>query len=94
MSQSQCGGPSSQNPYPSSAAKLYRKAHAGLTDHRALISLSEAYSRAEGRLDTRYSPVRRSPSVPTGGRDHAAPRLACVRPVASVHPEPGSNSSL
>ena len=24
----------------------------------------------------------------------AAPRLACVRPVASVHPEPGSNSSL
>ena len=25
---------------------------------------------------------------------YAAPRLACVRPVASVHPEPGSNSSL
>ena len=25
---------------------------------------------------------------------HAAPRLACVRPAASVHPEPGSNSSL
>ncbi len=24
---------------------------------------------------------------------HAAPRLACVKPVASVHPEPGSNSS-
>ena len=24
----------------------------------------------------------------------AAPRLACVKPVASVHPEPGSNSSL
>ena len=23
-----------------------------------------------------------------------APRLACVRPAASVHPEPGSNSSL
>ena len=23
-----------------------------------------------------------------------APRLACVRPIASVHPEPGSNSSL
>ena len=22
------------------------------------------------------------------------PRLACVKPVASVHPEPGSNSSL
>ena len=25
---------------------------------------------------------------------HVAPRLACVKPVASVHPEPGSNSSL
>ena len=24
----------------------------------------------------------------------AAPRLACVRPVASVHPEPGSNSHI
>ena len=23
-----------------------------------------------------------------------SPRLACVKPVASVHPEPGSNSSL
>ena len=23
-----------------------------------------------------------------------APRLACVKPVASVHPEPGSNSRL
>ena len=33
-----------------------------------------------------------------GGRKQAyapaAPRLACVKPVASVHPEPGSNSSL
>ena len=26
--------------------------------------------------------------------DPAAPRLACVKPVASVHPEPGSNSPL
>ena len=24
----------------------------------------------------------------------AAPRLACVKPAASVHPEPGSNSPL
>ena len=39
---------------------------------------------------------------PTAGRhqgfdespSHAAPRLACVKPAASVHPEPGSNSSL
>ena len=25
---------------------------------------------------------------------HVTPRLACVKPVASVHPEPGSNSPL
>ncbi|CEN42151.1 hypothetical protein CCYN49044_650001 [Capnocytophaga cynodegmi] len=37
---------------------------------------------------TRYAPVRRS-QVPK----HSTPRLACVRPAASVHPEPGSNSS-
>ena len=46
-----------------------------------------------GRLDTRYSPVRRSPSI-YASVYHAAPRLACVKPVASVHPEPGSNSPL
>ena len=44
-------------------------------------------------MDTRYSPVRRSPSN-QASLIHAAPRLACVKPVASVHPEPGSNSSL
>jgi hypothetical protein len=44
-----------------------------------------------GRLHTRYSPVRRSPSCIA---TNVAPRLACVRPAASVHPEPGSNSSL
>ena len=61
--------------------------------HRALIRLSPGYSLLCGRLDTRYSPVRRSPSTIASYR-HAAPRLACVKPVASVHPEPGSNSSL
>ena len=25
-------------------------------------------------------------------KSHAAPRLACIKPPASVHPEPGSNS--
>ena len=36
------------------------------------------------KVPTRYSPVRRGPK-PT--------RLACLRHAASVHPEPGSNSS-
>ncbi len=46
-----------------------------------------------GRLHTRYAPVRRSPTI-SASTDLAAPRLACVKPVASVHPEPGSNSPL
>ena len=44
-------------------------------------------------LLTRYAPLRRSPSVSIATHN-AAPRLACVKPAASVHPEPGSNSSL
>ena len=44
-------------------------------------------------MDTRYSPIRRSPSK-IASYPYAAPRLACVKPAASVHPEPGSNSSL
>ena len=43
-----------------------------------------------------YALLTRAPVA--GGAKQAslpdAPRLACVRPVASVHPEPGSNSSL
>ena len=42
---------------------------------------------------TRYAPLRRSPSESIA-TPHAAPRLACVKPAASVHPEPGSNSPL
>ena len=44
-------------------------------------------------LLTRYAPLRRSPASGIATKP-AAPRLACVRPAASVHPEPGSNSSL
>ena len=42
-----------------------------------------------------YALLTRAPVAIIGGqaRLHAAPRLACVKPVASVHPEPGSNSS-
>ena len=61
--------------------------------YRALILISKGCARAQGRLDTRCSPIRRSPA-PCASTQPAAPRLACVRPVASVHPEPGSNSSL
>ena len=61
--------------------------------YEVLVRISPGYPSVTGRLHTRYSPVRRSPSV-SASWHHDAPRLACVRPVASVHPEPGSNSSL
>ena len=56
-----------------------------------LIFLSEGYSPVIGRLHTRYAPVRHSSAC------IATPvtvRLACIRPAASVNPEPGSNSPL
>ena len=42
-----------------------------------------------------YALLTRPPVAAGGGRSRPrdAPRLACVRPVASVHPEPGSNSA-
>ena len=64
-----------------------------VVQHRVLIRLSPGYPLLWGRLDTRYSPVRRSPAI-CASTNPAAPRLACVKPVASVHPEPGSNSTL
>jgi hypothetical protein len=66
---------------------LYPRIDAYPEDYGTLIRLSTGYSPVKGRLHTRYAPVRRSqnPKVSTA-------RLACVRPAASVHPEPGSNS--
>ena len=83
--------PNRTHPHPS-PINLYSIKDVLNRDHRALIFLSKGYSRAMGRLDTCYAPVRRSPSI-CASTNHAAPRLACVKPVASVHPEPGSNSS-
>ena len=61
--------------------------------HAGLDGVSTACPSVQGRLHTCYSPVRRSP--PEGiATSRDAPRLACVKPVASVHPEPGSNSPL
>ena len=65
-----------------------RKQAYGVLDH-----ISMDCPPAAGRSHTRYSPVRRSPSKEASFL-HVAPRLACVKPVASVHPEPGSNSPL
>ena len=61
--------------------------------YAGLASLSEGCPPDRGRLHTCYSPVRRSPAG-EASFSPAAPRLACVKPAASVHPEPGSNSPL
>ena len=66
--------------------------HAEPLCYGVLVRISSGYSPVKGRLHTCYSPIRRSP--PSYCYSCAAPRLACVRPIASVHPEPGSNSSL
>ena len=56
-----------------------------------LAFLSEGCSNLQGRLLTRYSPVRHSlcKSVATPA---SFVRLACVKHTVSVNPEPGSNS--
>ena len=36
--------------------------HAAIVQHRGLILISKGCPRVWGRLDTRYSPIRRSPS--------------------------------
>ena len=82
------------------AVNLYCNSDVLITAHRALILLSQGCALLCGRLDTRYSPIRRSsPSKSKLSQQKQAfavvtPRLACVKPVASVHPEPGSNSPL
>ncbi len=72
---------------------LWRKEDVLLPHYAVLVGISSGYPPAQGRLHTFYSPVRRSPAA-EASFSPAAPRLACVKPVASVHPEPGSNSSL
>ena len=67
--------------------------------HGGLVAVSAGYPPGTGMLLTRYAPLRRSPPTsiatrPSIATRRAAPRLACVKPAASVHPEPGSNSSL
>ena len=65
MSQFQCGGPSSQNPYLSYPLppKIYSQGDAASRMHGGLIHVSMGYTPVKDRFHTRYSPVRRSPSA-------------------------------
>ena len=65
--------------------------------HRGLRGISRDFSRLSpcgGQVA--YVLLTRAPVAGKSQQadSPAAPRLACVKPVASVHPEPGSNSSL
>ena len=70
---------------------LYTKCDATPRNHGILAAVSSCFVPVEGRLHTRYAPVRHSCAlrIATSG---LTVRLACIKPAASVHPEPGSNS--
>ena len=70
---------------------LYTKEDALLGNHGILAAVSSCFVPVGGRLHTRYAPVRHSCAscIATFG---LTVRLACIKPAASVHPEPGSNS--
>ena len=92
------GGPLPRRPANATRAnpappKLWREGDAPLPLHGVLVSVSRGCPPVRGMSLTRYAPFRRSPAPVIADRP-AAPRLACVRPAASDHPEPGSNSSL
>ena len=70
--------------------------HAVCGSYAVLAVISDCYPPVQGRLPTRYSPVRHSvlPSSLRRVPKKVFVRLACVRHAASVHPEPGSNSHV
>ncbi len=59
-------------------------------EYPVLAAVSRCYPDHQGRLPTRYSPVRRS----TQDRSPFLARLACVKHASSVQSEPGSNSPV
>ena len=68
--------------------------HAAQQAYAVLAAISGCCPPVQGRLPTRYSPVRRSVTsfFLRRFKTKCFARLACVKHAASVHPEPGSNS--
>ena len=75
---------------------LSARRHAAPRAYAVLAPVSRCYPPVQGRLPTRYSPVRHSDTniFPRRFGRKRFVRLACVRHAASVHPEPGSNSHV
>ena len=76
--------------------KLFTQYHAVSCAYAVLAVISNCYPPVQGRLPTRYSPVRHSVYLSSTRRLPLSSfvRLACVKHAASVHPEPGSNSHV
>ena len=74
--------------------EFFTPCHATLCAYAVLPAVSSCYPPVQGRLPTRYSPVRHSVTKAFIRRIRLKcfVRLACVKHAASVHPEPGSNS--
>ncbi len=87
----QLPNPTRAHPVP---PEFFTPYHAVLCAYAVLAVISNCYPPVQGRLPTRYSPVRRSVKFPSSRRipEKCFARLACVKHAASVHPEPGSNS--
>ena len=82
--------PNNTHAHPS-PMNLYTNGDAASRSHGILAAVSSCFVPVKGRLHTRYAPVRHSCTlgIATSG---LTVRLACIKPAASVHPEPGSNS--
>ena len=75
---------------------IFTPKDAFLCAYAVLAVISNCYPPVQGRLPTRYSPVRHSVRSVRFRRlrPKCFVRLACVKHAASVHPEPGSNSHV
>ena len=75
---------------------IFTPKDAFLCAYAVLAVISNCYPPVQGRLPTRYSPVRHSVRSVRFRRlrPKCFVRLACVKHAASVYPEPGSNSHV
>ena len=88
----QLPNPTRAHPVPPEFFTLH---HAMPCAYAVLAAVSSCCPPVQGRLPTRYSPVRHSVFLnPPKSHPKSLVRLACVKHAASVHPEPGSNSLI
>ena len=90
----QPANPTRAHPVP---PQFFTPDHAVLCAYAVLAVISNCYPPVQGRLPTRYSPVRHSVKgklQPKSPFPSASFDLHVLSTTASVHPEPGSNSLI